>query len=323
MENETYRPYTKPNHNPVYVHKQSNHPPSMLKNIPISVNDRLCRLSSSREMFETAAPIYQKALDESGYQHILEFKDMSSSITSAPSSRRNRSRRITYFNPPFSLNVQSNIGKEFLDLIRNFPKNNVLSKIVNSSSIKLSYRTSKNMDSEVARHNNKILETKDDQLPEPRFNCQAALKNNCPMPGYCTAQCVVYRALVTSGDPATPLVQDIQTYTGLTANPIKKRIKKHYSDIKKFNPSDPDNHKSGTRLSHHCGQLGLDGKPYTIAWSILCETGYAFNPTTNICKLCLMEKYLIMFNPTDATLNVRSEFFGHCRHKERHLLANS
>ena len=110
MENETYRPYTKPNHNPVYVHKQSNHPPSMLKNIPISVNDRLCRLSSSREMFETAAPIYQKALDESGYQHILEFKDMSSSITSAPSSRRNRSRRITYFNPPFSLNVQSNIG---------------------------------------------------------------------------------------------------------------------------------------------------------------------------------------------------------------------
>ena len=58
----------------------------------------------------------------------------------------------------------------------------------------------------------------------------------------------------------------------------------------------------------------------TIEWSILCETGFAFNPITERCKLCLMEKYLIMFNPADATLNLRSEFFSHCRHKERHLL---
>ena len=321
MESDSYRPFTKPNHQPVYVNKQSNHPPSILRNIPISVNDRLSRLSSSKEMFESVVAPYQKALDESGYNHKLEFTDMSSSLTSAPGKSKNRSRRITYFNPPFSLNVQSNVGKEFLDIIRNFPKNNVLSKIVNPSSIKVSYRTSKNMDSELARHNNKILETKDDMLPKPRCNCQAALRNDCPLPGYCTAQCVVYRALVTSGDPTTPKAHEVQTYTGLTENYIKKRIKKHYYDIKNFNPNDPEN--QGTRLSRHCGQLRLDGKPYTIEWSILCETGHAFSPTTGICKLCLTEKYLIMFNPADASLNLRSEFFSHCRHKERHLLAKS
>ena len=81
------------------------------------------------------------------------------------------------------------------------------------------------MDTELARHNNKILETKDDMLPKPRCNCQAALRNDCPLPGYCTAQCVVYRALVTSGDPTTPKAHEVQTYTGLTENYIKKRMK--------------------------------------------------------------------------------------------------
>ena len=35
------------------------------------------------------------------------------------------------------------------------------------------------------------------------------------------------------------------------------------------------------------------------------------------------EKYYIMFNPDDATLNLRSEFFSHCWHKQEHLLTRS
>ena len=114
-----------------------------------------------------------------------------------------------------------------------------------------------------------------------------------------------------------------ETYTGLTANPIKLRIRKHESDIKSYKPHDPETHKSGTRLSRHCGQLGAVSIPYNITWKILKETKTAFNPTTGICKLCCMEKFLIMFKPEDATLNLRSEFFSHCRHKERHLLRKS
>ena len=36
-------------------------------------------------------------------------------------------------------------------------------------------------------------------------------------------------------------------------------------------------------------------------------------------SLCTMEKYFILFDPYNATLNLRSEFFSHCRLKEKHL----
>ena len=72
-----------------------------MKNIPVSVNDRLCRLSSSKEVFDAESPIYQQALKQSGYDYKLEYKDMSESLTTAPSRSKNRSRKITFFNPPF------------------------------------------------------------------------------------------------------------------------------------------------------------------------------------------------------------------------------
>ena len=317
MRNESYKPYTKPNHTPMYVHKQSNHPPSILKNIPLSVNDRLSRLSSSKEIFQAAAPDYQKALENSGYDFKLQYKDMSESMTKEPKKSRNRSRRVTYFNPPFSLNVETNVGKEFLKIIRTFPRTNVLSPIVNTSTVKMSYRTMKNMGGEISRHNSKLLKSEAEAPPAPRCNCQKSKKSNCPLPDYCTVQCVVYRALVTAED------QSIETYTGLTEQEFKKRVQKHNYDIKNYKPNDPESHKSGTRLSRHCGSLTAENIPYTLNWSILCKTKTAFNPTTGYCKLCAMEKFFIMFKPGDATLNLRSEFFSHCRHKERHLLRRS
>ena len=41
----------------------SNHPPSIIKNIPAGINRRLSPISSDRESFEKAAPPYQRALD--------------------------------------------------------------------------------------------------------------------------------------------------------------------------------------------------------------------------------------------------------------------
>ena len=38
LEMDTYKPYMKLNETPTYVHKDSNHPNSILKNIPFSVN---------------------------------------------------------------------------------------------------------------------------------------------------------------------------------------------------------------------------------------------------------------------------------------------
>ena len=42
-----FRAFMKPNDNPMYVHSLSNHPKSILKNIPLAVNERLTRVSAN------------------------------------------------------------------------------------------------------------------------------------------------------------------------------------------------------------------------------------------------------------------------------------
>ena len=101
------------NGTPTNVYKDSNHPKGILQNIPHSVNRRLSSISSNQEVFESAIPPFQEALKKSGYVYTLNF-DPSSKNKKA----KNRSRNITYFNPPYSLNVQTNIGKQFLKLLK-------------------------------------------------------------------------------------------------------------------------------------------------------------------------------------------------------------
>ena len=48
-----------------------------------------------------------------------------------------------------------------------------------------------------------------------------------------------------------------------------------------------------------------------------------FNPVSSQCFLCLYEKYFILWEPQDATLNKRTEIFSVCRHKECWLLVKN
>ena len=58
---------------------------------------------------------------------------------------------------------------------------------------------------------------------------------------------------------------------------------------------------------------------YNLKWSVVAR-GSDFNPATGICRVCLLEKFFIMFKPEGASLNQRSEFFTHCRHYAKFLL---
>ena len=109
-----YYPYTKEGNIPLYVHTKSNHPPTILKNIPESINKRLSEISSDKECFDNAKPIYQEALNKSGYCYNLSFN---ATLNQSPRPPRNRKRNITLFNPPYSKNVETNVGKCFLSLI--------------------------------------------------------------------------------------------------------------------------------------------------------------------------------------------------------------
>ena len=124
---------------------------------------------------------------------------------------------------------------------------------------------------------------------------------------------VIYKAEVTATEeqpaPALPITTK-ETYTGLSKPPFKERFRGHTHDMKH---EDVDGTK-GTTLSKHVWSLKRAGIPFTISWSIQAR-GDGYNPSSKQCRLCLLEKWHILFKPEVATLNKRLEVFSNCRHK--------
>ena len=170
-------PYRKPNNIPLYINVKSNHPPSIIKDLPKMINKRLSHLSCNKEEFDKAKPLYEKSLHESGYKTSMPYAQTEVKIS------RNRSRNIIWFNPPFSQNVKTNIGKLFLKLVKkHFPKHHRLHKIFNPNTVKLSYSCMSNMSNFIKQHNSNILSspTKTEERP-----CNCRNKDNCPLDGSC------------------------------------------------------------------------------------------------------------------------------------------
>ena len=80
LDKGSYEPFAKPSNTPLYVHRESNHPHSILKSIPLAINKRLSEVSSNKESFDKAAPLYQQALEKSGYKHQLKFDATSNTV---------------------------------------------------------------------------------------------------------------------------------------------------------------------------------------------------------------------------------------------------
>ena len=230
LEKEEFGPYRKPGDNPVYVSSESNHPRSILNNIPVGINKRLCRISASKDIFDKAVPDYQEALSKSGYNHILKYEENDNQPGSSVPKRK-RSRKVIYFNPPYSKNVKTNVGKKFLQLMdKHFPPGNPLNKIFNRNCVKMSYRCTANLGRKIAAHNAKFLKTETDgALLRPK-ECSCRNKEMCPVQNKCLSECVVYQAIVKRSDGVT------DSYVGLTENSFKDRRTKHKSSFKTRNP---------------------------------------------------------------------------------------
>ena len=219
LNQNTYRPFTKPNAELLYVHRESNHPPITTKNIPAGINKRLSFLSSDKASFDQAAPPYQKALNESRYEFTLQYEPK------APGKRKNRQRNnILWYNPPFSKNVSTNIGHRFLALVdKHFPKDHKLHKIANRNTIKISYSCMNNTKRIIDNHNKRILTSSQANdavttaATEVNKTCNCRQKNACPLAGNCLQPCVIYQAAVTRKDNNKK-----DTYIGLTENTLKQ-----------------------------------------------------------------------------------------------------
>ena len=111
LVNNTYQPYRKRNNEPVYFHKQSNHPHNILKEFPKSVKKRISDISSDENVFNNAKLRYEKALNNSGFTKTFSYIKSSDQNINNREAKKKRKRKIIWYNPPFSLNVKTNFSK--------------------------------------------------------------------------------------------------------------------------------------------------------------------------------------------------------------------
>ena len=136
------------------------------------INKRLSDISYDEEEFEKSAPLYQKALEESGFAHHLKY------IPPQSSNRRTRRRNIIWFNPPYCKSVKTNVGRHFLKLInKHFPSHHKLHKMINKNNVKVSYSCLDNVGSKISQHNKSIICPKKE---EPSKTCSCPKKKTNP-----------------------------------------------------------------------------------------------------------------------------------------------
>ena len=121
-------PYRKPNDSPLYINTRSNHPPSITKQLPHMINYRIAQLSCDRESFNNAIPPYAEALRKAGHSPCTAYP-MHPTTPPNRKKQRTRKRNITWFNPPYNIEVKTNIGKKFFYLIsKHFPQTTASTK---------------------------------------------------------------------------------------------------------------------------------------------------------------------------------------------------
>ena len=224
LKKEEHRPYRKPNNNTTYINTRSNHPKSVIRALPKNVEKRISMLSSSEAIFEESKHEYVQALKDAGYsenESNLTYQNHNADPDADNRRmRRKRNRHIIWFTPPWSNQVSTNIGKQFLKIIDESFKNTSLARILNRSTIKISYSVTRNLKSIITGQNKKILNNY-----ERNGNlCSCRDRDKCPLNNNCVQKDIVYKATTSSG-------ANEKEYIGCTDN-FKPRYRNH---VKSFN----------------------------------------------------------------------------------------
>ena len=318
LNDGSYRPYHKPNDEIMYVHRESDHPPAIIKQLPFSIESRLCSISSSKEIFDESSKIYQDALDRSGYKHKLTYNVPGNSGTPEESpddttNRRNRKRQIIWFNPPYSKSVTTNVGKYFLKLLeKHFPKHHKFRKIFNRNTVKVSYSCLPSMKARVNQHNKKVLrKTDNEEGTEITRTCSCPSDAECPLDNICLDRDVLYSAKITSdlNNYGTKI------YKGICSTTFKERLGNHK---KAFNH---ERYELDSELSKEVWRIKRKGGQFYIKWE-KDRNHASYKPETRRCSLCDYEKLAIALYEGDNLINKRNEIISRCRHRLKYKLKN-
>ena len=168
-----------------YINKESNHPPNIKADIPKAISKRLTSISCNKNVFDRNFDIYQTALKNSGFDGTIIYNDQSEQANNANIEEANQARKlkraIIWYNPPYSMNVKTNIGKTFLKLLqKHFPPTHAMYTIFNKNKIKISYSCFPNMGSIISSHNKHIL-----NLNSTEYGCNCNNREECLLENKC------------------------------------------------------------------------------------------------------------------------------------------
>ena len=137
---------------------------------------RISETSSNEQIFKESIPIYEKPLKKNGFHEKLEYVREEVDKHCKEEKKRQK-QKIIWLNPSFSNSVKSNVGKQFLKLVRqHFSKGHKLNKIFHKNTLKVSYSCVRNMSSILTSHNKKILAEN-----EKQYECNCRKKDKCPL----------------------------------------------------------------------------------------------------------------------------------------------
>ena len=155
LTNGTVKSYRKPDNITSYIHTQSKHPPNIIKQVPIAI-EKFCH--SLKKFFK-----YQ------GYNHAFSYNP-------TPPNDNNQNKK-QWHNSSFDKNVSTNIGKNFLYIIRkHFPRIFKVPLNFNKNNVKVSYGCMSKAKSIISSHNR---DPGPNQQQERTCNCIG--KETCPM----------------------------------------------------------------------------------------------------------------------------------------------
>ena len=134
---ETYTPYQKPENTLQYIHKESNHPASIIKQILITIETPLSNHLSNETVFRHAGKIERLSKNQ-----VIMSRYSANQQNSK--NKINRKRNIIWLNLSFSKSISTKIGHYFLNLLdKHFPKSHKFHRIFNKNNVKVSYSCTK------------------------------------------------------------------------------------------------------------------------------------------------------------------------------------
>ena len=186
LNEDSYRPYRKPNANIHYIHNESNHPPHVKRSLPCMIAKRLSVLSKDEKIFDATKVDYEEELKRCGYKD-PQLKYIAADNNTKPRNRRRRKKAI-YFNAPFCRSVKTKIGREFFRIVdRHFTEHHPYHRIFDRKTIKLSYSCMSNVKSTIQSQNAQLLR-KSITPSKPQKSCNCRKKDSCPLNGNCLVE---------------------------------------------------------------------------------------------------------------------------------------